>query len=175
MQSMDLTPEQAKKAHEEMLCGSQVPSDTLLAGECVWKLVKDDSPYEKIYHPECLPDNGRHLIATSHSSFRTWKTCEFCGKPIKRDMGKKHTANAAPHTGAVAPSVQALVGGFDPCCGQPPKVTEWRPGCYGAQCMECGGIVGDERQLDRNELMAEWNRVMRKRTANTPREVRETR
>jgi hypothetical protein len=32
--------------------------------------------------------------------------------------------------------------------------------------MECGGIVGDERQLDRNELMAEWNRVMRKRTAN---------
>ena len=26
--------------------------------------------------------------------------------------------------------------------------------------------MGDERQLDRNELMAEWNRVMRKRTAN---------
>ena len=61
---------------------------------------------------------------------------------------------------------QAFVGGFDPCCGQPPKITEWRPGCYGAQCMECGGIVSDERQLDRNELMAEWNRVMRNRTAN---------
>ena len=76
------------------------------------------------------------------------------------------TANGAPHTGAVAPSVQAFVGGFDPCCGQPPKVTEWRPGCYGAQCMTCGVIVGDERQLDRNELMAEWNRVMRNRTAN---------
>jgi hypothetical protein len=28
---MDWTPEQAKKAHEEMLRGSQVPSDTLLA------------------------------------------------------------------------------------------------------------------------------------------------
>ena len=93
MQSMDWTLEQAKKAHEEMLRGSQVPSDTLLAGVCVWKLVKDDSPYEKIYRPECLPDNGRHLIATSHASFRTWKTCEFCGKPIKRDMGNKHTAN----------------------------------------------------------------------------------
>ena len=56
--------------------------------------------------------------------------------------------------------------GFAPCCGAPPKVTEWRPGCYGAQCMGCGGIVGDERQLDRDELTAEWNRVMRKRSDN---------
>ncbi len=56
--------------------------------------------------------------------------------------------------------------GFDSCCGQTPTVTEWRPGCYGAQCMACGGIMGNERQLDRNELMAEWNCVMRKRVAS---------
>ena len=57
-------------------------------------------------------------------------------------------------------------GGFYPCCGHSPKVTEWRPGCYGAQCIKCGGIMGDERQLGKAELMAEWNRAMRKRTAN---------
>ena len=98
-------------------------------------------------------------------------TCEKLVKLLQEEHGYR-IANAAPHTGAVAPavapSVQALDGGFDPCCGQQPKVTEWRLGCYGAQCMECGGIVGDERQLDRTELMAEWNRVMRKRTANVP-------
>jgi hypothetical protein len=52
---------------------------------------------------------------------------------------------------------------FHPCCGQPPKVTEWRPGCYGAQCMCCGVIMGDERQLDEDELRDAWNRAMRKR------------
>ena len=51
--------------------------------------------------------------------------------------------------------------GFDPCCGQPPKVTEWRPGCYGAQCMECGRIAGNERQLDERGLREEWNRGLR--------------
>ena len=56
---------------------------------------------------------------------------------------------------------------FLPCHGHPPKITEWRPGCYGAQCMECGGIVGDERQLDMRELADAWNRAMRKRTACT--------
>jgi hypothetical protein len=29
--------------------------------------------------------------------------------------------------------------------------------------MECGGIVGDERQLDKEELREAWNRAMRKR------------
>jgi hypothetical protein len=76
-----------------------------------------------------------------------------------------NTANAALTGGEAVPS-NGVVVGFDHCCGHPPKVTEWRPGCYGAQCMECGGIVGDERQLDRNELMEEWNRTMWKRTAN---------
>jgi hypothetical protein len=64
-------------------------------------------------------------------------------------------------TGANSKSDNATA--FHPCCGQPPKVTEWRPGCYGAQCMECGGIVGDERQLDEDELREAWNRAMRKR------------
>lgn len=49
------------------------------------------------------------------------------------------------------------------CCGQPPTITEWRPGCYGAQCMVCGVIVGDERQLSREQLIEEWNAAMRKR------------
>lgn len=53
---------------------------------------------------------------------------------------------------------------FDPCCGKPPTVTEWRPGCYGAQCPTCGCVVGNEQQLDRTELMAEWNSIMRKRS-----------
>ncbi len=75
-------------------------------------------------------------------------------------------------TGGEAVPSNGVVGGFVPCCGQPPKVTEWRPGCYGAQCMECGVIVGDERQLDKAELIEEWNRAMRKRTANAEGESR---
>ena len=78
-----------------------------------------------------------------------------------QDVRCRVTRPPEKQDGAVAPSVQALVGGFTPCCGQPPNVTEWRPGCYGAQCMECGGVVGDERQLDRPELMEAWNRAMR--------------
>jgi hypothetical protein len=58
-----------------------------------------------------------------------------------------------------------LVGGFDLCCGQPPNVTEWRPGSYGAQCMVCGVIVGDERQLDKEELREAWNRAIQLRAA----------
>ena len=89
--------------------------------------------------------------------------CELMALP---PSGGDGMANAPAHGEPIGDTVGPVVGGFDPCCGHPPKVTEWRPGCYGAQCMECGGIMGDERQLDRNELMAEWNRVMRKRTAN---------
>ena len=52
---------------------------------------------------------------------------------------------------------------FLPCCGHAPTIAEWRPGCYGAQCMECGGIVSDERQLDMRELADAWNRAMMRR------------
>jgi hypothetical protein len=91
-----------------------------------------------------------------------FETTDF---PYDDDTTWRQVPNAALTGGEAVPS-NGVVGGFDPCCGHPPKITEWRPGCYGAQCMECGGIVGDERQLDRHELMAEWNRAIRKRTAN---------
>ena len=52
--------------------------------------------------------------------------------------------------------------GFKPCCGHPPIVTEWRPGCYGAECATCGRILGAGRQVRENDLMAEWNNEQRK-------------
>ena len=51
---------------------------------------------------------------------------------------------------------------FKPCCGHPPIVTEWRPGCYGAECATCGRILGAGRQVRENDLMAEWNNEQRK-------------
>ena len=48
---------------------------------------------------------------------------------------------------------------FKACCGQIPTVTEWRPGCYGVECAVCGRIMGAERQVSREELRDEWNRV----------------
>ena len=105
-------------------------------------------------------DNHIELQTDNHGDWRV--NCEMC---VTCGPAGVTEADAITAWNRRAPK-QAFVGGFDPCCGQPPKITEWRPGCYGAQCMECGGIVSDERQLDRNELMAEWNRVMRNRTAN---------
>jgi hypothetical protein len=32
---------------------------------------------------------------------------------------------------------------FATCCGQVPKVTEWRPGCYGVECCACGKHRGN--------------------------------
>ena len=58
----------------------------------------------------------------------------------------------------------SLSAGFALCCGHVPKVTEYRPGCYGVQCMECGIIGGNERQVDRDTLMNEWNSAKRKDT-----------
>ena len=52
--------------------------------------------------------------------------------------------------------------GFKPCCGHSPIVTEWRPGCYGAECAVCGRILGSGRQVSRDELMTEWNNEQRK-------------
>lgn len=46
---------------------------------------------------------------------------------------------------------------FDMCCGNRPRVTEFRPGCYGAECGMCGDKIGNDRQLDCWELMLEWN------------------
>ena len=60
------------------------------------------------------------------------------------------------------PILTTAADGFAPCCGAPPKVTEWLPGCYGAQCMECGGTVGDETQMDEGELREAWNRAVSK-------------
>jgi hypothetical protein len=50
---------------------------------------------------------------------------------------------------------------FDMCCGSRPHVTEWRPGCYGAECGICGDRMGDNRQVRRWELMIEWNKRQR--------------
>ena len=50
---------------------------------------------------------------------------------------------------------------FASCCGETPKITEWRPGCYGAQCASCGRIVGSARCLDLDELAAEWYKSVR--------------
>ena len=52
--------------------------------------------------------------------------------------------------------------GFMPCCGQPPIVTEWRPGCWGVECASCGRIMGSG-QVRREELMQKWNAAMDER------------
>jgi hypothetical protein len=45
---------------------------------------------------------------------------------------------------------------FTQCCGHDPIVTEWRPGCYGVQCFECGKRRGNADN-GRDDLAKRWN------------------
>lgn len=80
------------------------------------------------------------------------RTCTTC----------EHSNDCARVSAIDCPWLLLASGVLDQCCGVAPIVTEWRPGCYGAECRICGRRMGNYQQLEKIELMLKWNRAIRR-------------
>ena len=111
----------------------------------------------------CAFGDPATLLVACRKCGHTWKTRSREAKQRARRMLSNADKSAGSDTvRAEVRLPRRVLAAFDPCCGHPPIVTEWRPGCYGAECATCGRILGAGRQVRENDLMAEWNNEQRK-------------